>query len=69
MNLSREQSKLKHFVDLKDGPSTLQKRPDQPTMKEKNKTPTVYESERSNHIKSTNQNMETLKDIRSALFD
>ena len=35
MNLSRDQAKLKHFVDLQDGPSSLQKRDQVATLKEK----------------------------------
>ena len=47
MNLSREQSKLRHFIDLQDGPSSLQKRDGVPTMKEKSVTPLIYEKERN----------------------
>ena len=35
MNLSRDQAKVKHFVDLQDGPSSLQKRDQVATLKEK----------------------------------
>ena len=35
MNLSREQAKIKHFVDLQDGPSSLQKREGVRTLKER----------------------------------
>ena len=69
MNLSRENTKLKHFVDLQDGPSSLQKRDGVPTLKEKCVTPLIYENERSNHLKSTSSHMGTLKQIRTALFN
>ena len=69
MNLSREQSKLQHFVDLQDGPSSLQKRDGVPTLKEKCVTPLIYENERNQHLKSTTANMNTLKQIRTALFN
>ena len=52
MNLSREQTKLKHFVDLQDGPSSLQKREGVPTMKERSQGPLVFEAERENHIRN-----------------
>lgn len=35
MNLSRDQAKIKHYVDLMDGPSSLQKRENVPTMRDK----------------------------------
>ena len=47
MNLSRDQTKVKHFVDLQDGPSSLQKRDGVPTMKERaSGAPSLYENER-----------------------
>jgi hypothetical protein len=47
MNLSREQSVIRHFVDLQDGPSSLQKRDGILTLKEKSTAPLFYESERA----------------------
>lgn len=38
-------------------------------MKEKASTPLIYEHERSNHLKSTNENMKTLREIRTTLFN
>lgn len=46
MNLSREQTKINHFVDLQDGPSSLQKREGVATLREKSAAPLVYENER-----------------------
>ena len=45
MNLSRDKTVINHFVDLADGPSTLQKRDGVPTLREKNGTssPLIYE--------------------------
>ena len=60
MNLGRDQMKLNHYVDLQDGPSSLQKRA-MPTLNEKSKTPLLYENERDEHMRSTTHNMDTLK--------
>ena len=68
MNLSREQCKINHFVDLQDGPSSLQKRQGVPTLKEKSSNPLIYESERKSHIEASGKNMAALKDIQTALF-
>ena len=38
-------------------------------MKEKCVTPLIYENERESHKKSTVANMQTLKEVRTVLFD
>ena len=68
MNLSREQMKIKHYVDLQDGPSSLQKRDGIPTIQEKSKTPLLYESERKDHMDRTESNRMNLTSIRDVLF-
>ena len=68
MNLSREQSKLQHFVDLQDGPSSLQKT-NVPTLREKMNAPLVFETERAQFMSTTTKNMQMLKEVRTALFD
>jgi len=68
MNLSREQTKINHFVDLQDGPSSLQKREGIATLREKSTTPLLYESERQKHLGMQNQHSKMLTEIRSALF-
>ena len=60
--------KLKHYVDLQDGPSSLQKREGLPTMQEKTKTPLIYESERKDVMDRTESNMKALSEIRNVLF-
>ena len=50
MNLPREKMKFDAYVDLKDGPSTLQKRPHIPTDFEKNPSSFLFELERNDHL-------------------
>ena len=68
MNLSREQSKMKHFVDLQDGPSSLQKRLGVPTMQEKTKEPILYERERNHHLEKMKNNSMTLRNIKETMY-
>ena len=60
--------KIKHYVDLQDGPSSLQKREGIPTIQEKSKTPLLYESERKDHMDRTESNKMALTSIRDVLF-
>ena len=70
MNLSRDKTVINHFVDLADGPSTLQKRDGIPTLKERNgSSPLVYESERKLHLETSAANIKKLKDIQSTLYE
>ena len=69
MNLSRDQAKLKHFVDLQDGPSSLQKRDQVATLKEKSQAPLFYEDERKSHLSNAEKSIQTLKELRTSLFD
>lgn len=68
MNLSREQSKLKYFVDLQDGPSSLQKRDGIATLKERSRSPLPFEQEREAHLAQTKEAAQKIKHIQSALF-
>ncbi len=68
MNLSREQSKLKHFVDLQDGPSSLQKRDGVPTMQERAKEPIIFEKERSIHLDRIKNNSMTLRNVKETMY-
>ena len=68
MNLSRENAKLNHFIDLHDGPSTLQKRVGVPTMQEKSRTPILFESERKEHADQTENHVKAVSNIRNVLF-
>ena len=49
MSLGRAQMKVKHYVDLHDGPSSLQKRVGIATIQESSTSPLPFESERKQH--------------------
>lgn len=49
INLDREQTKFTDFIDLKEGPSSLQKRPSIPTTNELNPDSYLFERERVTH--------------------
>ena len=68
MNLGREQQKINHFVDLQDGPSSLQKRPGIPTVKEQGGASLPYERERSEHLSTMTDKLSQLDKARSTLF-
>ena len=61
--------KLTHYVDLQDGPSSLQKRDGIPTIQEKSASPLFYESERKNHMQNTATKLQALSQIRTTLYD
>jgi hypothetical protein len=68
MSLGREAQKINHFVDLQDGPSSLQKRPGVPTARESMRQELPYETERNYHLQSKAQKMDQLEKARSTLF-
>jgi hypothetical protein len=65
MNLERSQMKFNSYVDMKNGPSTLQKRADQPTLCERNLF--SFEHERLQHAKSQPANLTCLEQAKSKL--
>ena len=68
--MSREQQKQDHYVDLYDGPSSLQKRDGIPTLQERHiNQQTLYEQEREQHLKTVNENAKTLLDAQKKLFN
>ena len=56
-------------MDMLDGPSSLQKREGLPTLKEKGgrNSPTVFESERENHLNTKEHNLKTLREVKDKL--
>ena len=69
MNLARDQQKLNHFVDLYDGPSTLQSRFNVKTQKDKSpESQSIYEKERDSHLDKRNNSLSFLNDARTALY-
>lgn len=58
------------YVDLQDGPSGIQKRPNVPTMMERNEfAKTIYETERDNHTNQSPKKLEALASARSKLYE
>ena len=64
IGLARNDVKLKHYVDLQDGPSSLQHRPGIPTFKEKFDQPTVFETERKQFDETKTNNIQMLENAR-----
>jgi|TARA_B110000285_G_C14934529_1_gene518919 hypothetical protein len=69
MNLKREEHVFDHYVDLKDGPSTLQKRLNVPTQQELKSEPSIFEKEREVHTNTLKQQTDKLASVRKGLFN
>jgi hypothetical protein len=69
MNLKREEHVFDHYIDLKDGPSTLQKRLDVPTQHELRTEPSIFEKEREVHTNTLKQQTDKLASVRGSLFN
>ena len=54
---------------MQDGPSSMQKRPDIPTFKEKFNQPTIYESERQKYDETRKQNIDMLTQAKKNLYE
>ena len=54
---------------MQDGPSSMQKRPDIPTFKEKFNQPTIYESERQKYDETKKQNIDMLTQAKKNLYE
>jgi len=70
MSLKRDQIKMDTYVDLSDGPSFLQNRHGIPSFTEKKGSTekTLYETERSDHLKVADQRTKELQQVKDALY-
>ena len=69
LNLTRDKMVFNQYVDLQDGPSGIQKRPNIPTSFERSNSNSIFESERVNHLQSSPDKIGLLNSARSKLYD
>jgi len=69
-NLPRDKLVFDKYVDLYDGPSSLQKRDGVPTVKEQVKSSDqfIFELERINHLKEAPNQVKDLETIKDKLY-
>ena len=66
--MDREHPTMHTYVDVYDGPSSLQKRDMIPTLKEKERGPLLFETEREKHVQDLKQTLPELQDANSRIW-
>lgn len=68
VSMDRDHQTQSTYVDIYDGPMSLQKRDDYPTLKERSVQPLYFETERERHVQDLKEKIPELKEARSKLM-